>query len=205
MDFIIKNSIKEEAEKKITSRKMSLRIIRMLEKSALAIALVGGIGFIVINILTPGAFEGEIGGEFGKNYFLIFMFGSIIIGTFLVVWILLLTLRIRVSQIGINDRVNESLRIEDNCLTYTYRLKYQSLPTDRGVVAVKLDEISTVKYDADLGKLTIHGRISDQWIEDFRGIDRVNISNAEEGRFTIYDYFSPSLIEELKRYSVPIE
>lgn len=205
MDFIIKNSIKKEAEKKIISRRKSLRIIRMLEIAALAIALVGGIGFIVINILTPGAFEGEIRGELGKDYFLIFMLGSILIGMFLVVWILLLTLRKRLSQIGISDRVNESLRIEDNCLIYTYRLKYQSLPTDRGVVAVKLDEISTVKYDADLEKLVIQGRIFDQWIEDFMGVDRVDISNAEEGRFTIYDYFSPSLIEELKRYSVPIE
>lgn len=204
MNFIVVENIKKELEKQIVSQKRHLRVIRFLEKMNLLISLVGGFGYIILNILISGASMVRIRGEVKKDYFSIFLFGTLIIAGFLTSWILIRTLRIRLSQIGISDRVDESLSITDDYLIYIYRLKFESLPCDRGVVAVKLDEISSVTYDADIRKLVIYGALFDDWIENFRSIRGMDFSKTENSMVEIYDYFTPSLLKELKNHSVRI-
>ncbi len=67
-----------------------------------------------------------------------------------------------------------------------------------------LNKIKNIKYENEFKKITIQGKMHAAWIENFQTLDEIDITNKKEGQFIIYDYFSPSLIEELKKYPIKI-
>lgn len=207
MEFVIKKKDKENVEKLVASKKTSVRIIRIIEKIVLIIALVFGLGFIIYNIVHPEAYFNKLKGE--KEYSLILSIGIIRMLGCLTAWFLIVTLRKVISAVGTGDRVDETLSIqgdslEEKCLFYTYRIIHQSLPTEMGLVAIFLNEIENIRYNSELKKITIQGRMFDTWLNNVEVLDEVDISKREEGKFIIFDYFSPSLIEELKKYPIKI-
>ncbi len=209
MELVVKKKNKENIEKIVVSKKTSIRIIRLIENIALSIALIGGFGYIIYNIVHPDAYIYEFRGEYVKEYFLIFMNGTLIISVFLTTWFLIKVFRRVFSLATIGNKIREALSIqgdsmEEKCLLYTYGIRHQSLPTDMGLVAIMLNEIENIRYNSELKKLTIQGRMCDTWLNNVEDLDDVDISKREESEFIIYDYFSPSLIEELKKYPIKI-
>lgn len=49
--------------------KSYIRVIRLIDKIALLIALIGGFGYIIYNIVHPEAYIYEFRGEYVKEYF----------------------------------------------------------------------------------------------------------------------------------------
>lgn len=114
-----------------------------------------------------------------KNYDLIFITGLPIGSGLFTMWILVVTLRKKLSLASIGSRTDEALIIEG-------------------------DSIENVKYDNETKEIRITGKMFAKWITDVVNIEEVDISNRENNEFVIYDYFSPSLIEELKKYPIKI-
>ena len=209
MEFVIQEHEKKNIQKLVSNKKTSVRIIKIIEIVILMMLLVGGFGFIIFNILDPDAYIANFRGELIKDYSLILLIGRIRIMGLLTTWILVYTLRRAVCRAAIGNKTDECISIqgdsiEEKCLLYSYRIKYQSLPTDRGLVAIMLNEIKNIKYDNAFKKITIQGKMYATWIEKFQTLDEIDITNKKEGQFIIYDYFSPSLIEKLKKYPIKI-
>lgn len=203
MQFTVSEQAKKEIVRKLAGSRKSVRITKAVEKVMLA-GVLGGVVFILWNCFMPGAFEGRVRGTVQKNYFLIFMFGSIIIGCFFTLWLFAYAVKLKLSNMGISDRVSESLSVEDGVLIYAYRPKYQSMPDDRGIVALSLNEMREIVYQEREKKLVFRGKMSEQWIPNFRGTVRMDISDKKEGELALYDYFMPSLLKELENERVNI-
>lgn len=68
-----------------------------------------------------------------------------------------------------------------------------------------IDDIKEVTYDRSLKKLTINGRMFNDYTINFRSIDKIKARKLEVGTVVIYDYFSPSLIDTLRyEYNIKI-
>lgn len=206
MEFEVQDSKKKEIHKLCEKNKTSLRIIRGVENVMLLISA-GIIVWVIYCLFMPGVWEETFGPEqvVRKAYFMIFALGTIFLGGSMTAWLLVRVLRGKVASLGLGERIDESLSIDQGCLFYTFRLKYQSMPTDRSIVAVKLDEMECVVYDKTIKKLIIRGKIFEKWCSNFTSLEKVDISKTENGEFVLYDYFSPSLKELLEQNTVKIE
>ncbi len=204
MEFVVQESIKSEIQKNAKNKSGALKIIKFFEICA-GIAIAASICFVIINVWLPDAFTGSIRGEFRKDYFLIFMLGSIMAGMSLTAWLLLRILHKRISSMDISARVDESMEIDKDCLIYTFRIKYQSMPTERNVIVIWLKKIKNAVYDETQKKLTIEGEMFEKWYSDFSEIDHLELSKGEMRQLIVYDYFLPSLKEQLEQLNVQTE
>lgn len=209
MELMVEARGKKNIERVVANKKTYIRVIKVIEIIVLIIALIAGPGFIIYHILNPDTFVGTVGYEVKKNYDLIFITGLPIGSGLFTMWILVVTLRKKLSLASIGSRTDEALiiegdSIENSCLYYSYRIKYESSYRDRGLYTIKLNEIENVKYDNETKEIRITGKMFAKWITDVVNIEEVDISNRENNEFVIYDYFSPSLIEELKKYPIKI-
>lgn len=196
MELIAEKKLKQAIEKILLKKKKSLKIVYTIERLVLLITLFGGGGYFVYNLLSPTAHVGNVAGEVKKNYFIIFMLSSILIGMLLTAWLLIRVLRKKLVSLGLTERVDECMYLDEEFFTYTYRLRFQSLPTDRGVVVARYDEISKVVYNEDIRKLTIYGKMFEKWYQNFTKVKNYDASEREDRKFEIYDYFNPSLLQE---------
>ena len=133
-----------------------------------------------------------------KNHMFIWTVGItilIVIGMFAIILKLLLK---SLAGKTINERIDEGLFIENDILTYGYRLKMQSYRSERVLVTIPLNDC---RYSIDKTKKEIKftGKIFSQFYTDYSK-NEINGKGDYINEFILYDYFSPSLINFLDEW-----
>lgn len=137
------------------------------------------------------------------------MVGSITFVSFFVVLALLYNL----GGIGINDKLNEHIWIENGILHHFWQHSFaaglNSWSTDSTAIEFQLyiDSINELKYDPKTKKIEFYVSGNQILYDDFRikSIkETVPISNAKY-KHTMYDYLNPNLIETFKSIGITIE
>ena len=198
MKFEVNTQRKATIKKSIKFDRKSVYIAYLIEKIVLFIAIVGPMLFFIINAFDPTAYIGNVRGEIRKNYDVLILITAIAMGMLLTTWILVRTLRVKLSSVHTAERVEETMEIMDSRLIYTFRIKYQFNFDERNVVVIDMESLEKLDYETETQKLIIKGKMVERCINISDVGAEVDMSNAESREIIIYDYFEPSLEEYIK-------
>ena len=107
----------------------------------------------------------------------------------------------RLASRGNEDRMDEKLSIDENTIYYSFRTKYHSAPMSRVLIVIPLQDVKNIQENESNKKIIFHGRISSDYFDDiseYKG-QIPDVGNLQE--FILYDYYSPSLIDQLKMHN----
>lgn len=195
MNFNINKQKKKNIQKNMYLSRKSVRITYIIEKAVLLISLVGPLLYFIVNALSPTAYMGNIRGAIRKNYDVLILLTTLAMGMLLAAWILIRTLRIKLSSVHATERVEETIEITDGKLIYAFRIKFQTNFNERKVIVIELNSLEKMDYEIRSKKITISGKMIETCIDV-----NVDIEKSESRQLVIYDYFEPSLYGYLKTY-----
>ena len=204
MDFKIDKEKKKDIQKIINNSKKSIRIIKSIEKTFKIGGIIAGILYAGLNIIIPTWSQVNLRGVLTKDYFSIAMWTTVIVVECLFLSVAAKVLRKNLAGVNASERIEEQLTLEENILTYVYRIKYQSSPIERIVVKIPLDEISMVSYEKDTGKFVFDGLVYGDYVTVQEGMNEVALQKDDNGKIIIYDYFKPSLRETLEKKGITL-
>ena len=202
MDLTVNEKKKKVLHKKMAKNMKAPYIIALLAKALLFIGLIGGAVYLIINYASPSLSMADVNGVFMKDDSYIIITSSFIFAPCLIFSACLNVLAKNLSGVKSAARVDESLIVSNTRLQYAFRLKHQSLSSERRVITIDLSKISAINYESDTEQLVFIGSFLSEYYDDYKNskpVDAVSISE-----FVICDYFTPSLKEVLLENSVSI-
>lgn len=201
MQFNVNENSKKIVQKEILKSKKALRIINTIEKVFLLLWLFGPLIYFIISVLDTKAYMGLVQGEYKKNYEILIMLTLIALAMLFTVWLLIRTLRKKLSSVHISERIDETLEIKDSLLIYMFRVKYQSMLDERNFIVINLNGLENIEYDEKTKHLIIRGKMEENCIKVGNQITpQINVDKMESKKIDIYDYYEPSLIDALNTY-----
>ena len=192
MELFIDLQKKSALQKAISKSKKSVRFINALAVALSFIGLIGGVLYAMVNILSPDLSMVNVNGTLEKDVSFIIIMTSLIVTPCLVTALCLKVLGLNLSGVNNASRVDESLVVSDEGITYSFRNKHQTLPTDRIVISIRYADIESVIFEDATGLLKFTGTIMSEYFKNG------SPSNSNSfNTFLICDYFAPSLKEIL--------
>lgn len=208
MEFKINEEKKNEIGKFLSQQKKSIKIINFIAKLILVSGISGTVIYAILSIFIETDWIMTFaGGYWHKSYsnlvinsvWTIFEVGAL--------WLMLQALKWNLAGANNQERVDEQLFLEEDELTYLFRVEYQSWGNDRILWRFKLKDMNNVKLDRSTNKLIITGKMDAKYLELTKEEEDVMLDSDKviEGEAIIHDYFEPSLIETLRNKGVQIE
>ena len=190
-------------QKSIAQEKKSVRIILTISKLLLFVGLVGGIIYVILNLFIPSMSIVNVNGVAQKDISWIVISTSLIVVPCVIIAICLKTLANNLAGVNNSARVDESLLISNETIRYSFRIKHQSLSSERRVITIQLSQVGKINYDSHTEALEFVGSFESEYFDDFKKKDPVDTTLIE--KFTIYDYFLPSLKDSLLSKGIAIK
>lgn len=195
MELSVNSKKKVEVQNAIARNKKSVRIIVGISKILLLIGIVGGGIYALANIFIPSLSIVNVNGVPHKDSTWIIVSTSFIVAPCLILSLCLKVLAGNLAGVDNSARVDESLLISDESIRYSFRLKYQSLSSERRVVTIPFSRITGISHDSETEALELDGNFVSEYFDDYT--NPAPVDTAQLTQFVIYDYFSPSLKETL--------
>ena len=195
MELSINSKKKIALQKTIAQNKKSVRIILTISKVLLIIGIVGGGIYALLNILIPSMSIVNVNGIPQKNVSWIIISTSFIVAPCLIFSMCLKALAGNLAGSNNSSRVDESLSISNATIRYSFRIKHQSLASERRVITIQFSHITDITYDSKTESLEFVGDFVSEYFDDYKKPNPVDTALLTE--FVIYDYFTPSLKETL--------
>ena len=202
MELAINSKKKTSLQKAIAYSKKSVRIILAIAKVLLFIGIVGGGIYALLNVLILTLSIQTVRGETQKNISWIIISTSFIVNPCLILSVCLKALAGNLAGSDNSARVDESLLISNEAIRYAFRIKYQSLASERRVLTIKFSQIKVINFDVKTEGIEFVGNFVSEYFDDYRNPQPVDTASID--RFVIYDYFSPSLKEVLRSKGVAV-
>lgn len=204
MKLIVNKEKKENIQKIINSNQKGVVVIRRLEKIALLLVAAGAI-YALLNIFVPSWGLVDLNGVMVKDYLDIILNTGILIVVGLCLFLFMRVFRNQIAGLNSNERIDEQLTFENDELIYVYRVKYQSQPTERIIVKLPLREMKRIIIEKNYKRIVFEGLMYGDNISVENGNNEVVLEDEENGIFTIYDYFEPSLEKILRENGFCLE
>lgn len=203
MELSINSKKKASLQKAIARNKKSVRIILAIAKTLMFIGIVGGGLYVLINVvLIPAMNIQTVLGDMQKDISWIIISTSFIVSPCLIFSVCLKALAGNLAGSDNSARVDESLLISNEAICYAFRLKYQSLASERRVLTIQFSQIKAINFDSKTEGIEFIGNFTSEYFDDYRNQQPVDTASID--RFIIYDYFSPSLKEALRSNGVAV-
>ena len=198
MQFSVSEKIKKDIKKNMKFNRKSVKITYIVEIIMLLFSTVGPLLYFTINALNPNAYLVTYRGENVKDYEVLILLTSLWMGMGLTAWIFIKTLRNKLENLQVSERIQETVEIIDSKLFYTFRIKYQSYADERNVIVIDMNSLKKVDFEEGSRKLTISGQMVEECINIDKECEEISFSNTELRNLVIYDYFEPSLAEYVR-------
>jgi hypothetical protein len=108
----------------------------------------------------------------------------------------------RYTYLNLKGRQDEKIDISDNVLRYTFRPLDGCDKYSRVAYNLVLKDIKSFKYYPADYKLIFRGKMSTARTNDSAAVRSLQWASPEDNELVIYDYFEPSLYEELQNKGV---
>lgn len=196
----------DRGKKKIIERKLhqskGLTLLKYGKRLFLGLTFLAPAGFLVYACLISDSFvylHDRYGTLGQKNFLLICVIAGAIAVVMLIFEFVFSILARGLTDRETHGRFAETLLVDGTHLQYSYRNYMDARPNDMVAVEIALDGSVTALYDPLTQGLDFSGVICSTYYDDYgRGI-RHGIGDCALDHFAIYDYFSPSLYEYLKK------
>ncbi len=196
MELSINAKKKASLQKAIAYSKKSVRIILTIAKVLMLIGIVGGGIYVLLNVvLIPAMNIQTVMGDLQNDISWIIISTSFIVAPCLILSVCLKALAGNLAGSDNSARVDESLLISNEAICYAFRLKYQSLASERRVLTIKFSQIEAINFNSETEGVEFVGNFVSEYFDGYRNPQPVDTASID--RFVIYDYFSPSLKETL--------
>lgn len=205
MIFKVDEVLKKEINEVVVVKRTSVKVMRVIEVINLIIgAVVLPIGALLA-YLIPGVFM-ETGpyDVIRKSMDTIFITFVLPMCAPLLISLFVYVLRKVFTASLIGNRTNEVLEIQDDMLIYSYRIKHNQSPMGQGIITMNIDNIDFVTYTEKSKQIVIDGLMSSQSVDFTSTNEEVSLVEPEPYAFGLFDYFQPSLVEELASRGVHI-
>ena len=128
----------------------------------------------------------------------------IIFGNFIFLFLSMITYTWAWKYTGRNnsDRKNESLNLNNGVIEYEYQNCFDSNEYAKEVVQLPLYEMTRISYKRGTQEITFRGRYSNVHFLDYESGITESDESLQRGKFVIFDYFKPSLINILIREGI---
>lgn len=203
MELSVNSKKKEALQKDIAQNKKSVRVIMMISKILLFVGIIGGGCYAILNWLMPNLSMVSVNGVSQKDTSWIFISTLFIVAPCLVISVCLKALANNIASINNSERVDETLKVSDNKIRYSFRIKYQSTSSERRVITINFSDINSIQFNEDTRGIDFVGNILSEYFDDYEN----NKPNDTEKlqKFMIYDYFKPSLMDTLQSNGIKVE
>ena len=192
VDFDKKNLVQKNFFKVDRVSKNMTIISRVL----MVVGIVASLVYAIVNIVSPTLSLVRINGEMEKDFLNIFIFTGIIFIPLVLLGFFIHIFKVNYGSRFIDNRIDESLYIEDDVLKYVFRIKYHSSVEQREVISIDLNKISHIEYNEKSKGVKFFGSLDDCYYMNYERKEQGRKSNIDE--FVIFDYFDPKLLETLK-------
>ena len=155
IDVRRKNELQRNAQKD----KKSVRVILTIARILLIVGLVGGGLYLILNFISPTISTVNVNGVIKKDISWIIISSSFIIAPCLILSVCLNVLAKNIAGVDNTARIDESLVLFDDFLRYSFRIKNHSLPSERIVIQVKYNEITSITKNDKRKLLIFRGHI----------------------------------------------
>ena len=184
MELLINKDKKQDASKQITLDNRYTKTLRLMSHIILAMGVFVAIFYFIFNLIVPALNKGVIHTILNTLIMLIpFIFATSLIEAYIH----------KVKNRFDMTRTNEILQFSVREIRYSYRNKH-TLPCERQIIIINPKDIDKVSYNNDTKKISITGKIKSEYYENY--VDVPNETAIVE-TFEVYDYFEPSLKEQL--------
>jgi len=199
-EFRVDKGLKKDVEQKLYQNRGSAQLKRGKNLFLYLIILAPAVFLIYAYLISDGfVYLHDRYGTLGqKNSVLICTAAAAIAVVMLIFELVFSILAKGLANRETHGRFSESLLMDGSFLRYSYRNYMDAKRNDMVVVEIHLDGSVKVLYRPLTHELSFSGSICSIYYDDYgRGVTRGN-QNCMIDRFSIYDYFSPSLYEYLK-------
>ncbi len=189
--FIVDEKLKKNCR---DLNRKSLKTTKTIIFIAVLILLVGIVSGTIVFINAFNNPENEyinVDGVLTKDYSWIIISTALCLIPCCMIAFFLRVLANNIAGTEITARVNETLTIYNNTLTYVYRLRFHTFVEQRMEVIINLDKMRTIEYNEKNQKITFKGDIVFNKYEDIRTNQISDSQNGDE--FVLFDYFNPNL------------
>jgi magnesium-transporting ATPase (P-type) len=198
MNIVVDNDLKKKVQVENRKHRRGIHSLWIFEKVSLAVVIVFIVMFPIYCIAT-GSFVSTNMRNGEKSYFLVALLTSIIAGMSLTFVLLVAVARMRIENILIGGRVDETIEILEDKLFYTFRIKYQTPLNQRNLVILDLNKIINISYDEILSEISVEGMMAEKIVDASHNVCEIRESEMTVRRLKIWDYFTPSVYEFLKK------
>lgn len=161
----------------------------------IALWAIANIAWLIYTLSDDGWMTGYTGEPEYKDWYMAWGAFACIntIGLFL--FVVFRIIRWRLTGKHLSERVNETLSIKSGIVEYGYQNFADSSPDDRVVLLIKDWEAM-----AEDDKITLHGLINQKYYDNYLNGETRASDEYLEGDWVLYDYFVPSLKENIESY-----
>lgn len=199
--FLVNNDMKKRALRLMIESDSKFSWLNSLKKLLLIITLVLPVLFLVYAYKVSNGFvwlHGLYAAQGSKNHLFIWTVCITMIVIFGLITFILKILFRGLAGRDIDEKIDESLMLDNGALVYGYRLKMQSYRSERVVATIPLNEC-TYSIDEKGKKITFFGNIFSQFYTDYNK-NEINGKGNYIDKITLYDYFEPSLVTFLNEW-----
>ena len=200
MIFNVDDLLKKDIQKKVEKNNKVIQVVWIVEKIVLALTMLFTVCFPIYCVVT-NSFVATVSKTGEKSYEIIVLLTAIVCGMGLTAWLLIFVFRKRLISAYAGGRIDEMIEINGNMLFYTFRIKYQTSEGKKNLVILNLDKIDKLSYDEKLRKIEITGEMFEKTISISKKMQNVEAKDMSMCELQIYDYFIPSLYEQIKKYN----
>lgn len=197
--FQVKEQLKSEIIALVIEHNSRLRSLSRCRTAILPTAVVLSLAYGLLYWLVPDMGIVMVAGTAKKQIAPIICFILCALLLAILFRYILGLLLISLSSRDLTERTDEILSVGDNEILYTFRTRYVTDPDSRVVVVIPFRDITSVNYDRNIRKIQFAGRISSDVVEKFDPSRQYRPNSGNLKDLDIYDYFSPSLYEHLRK------
>lgn len=197
--YRVNEKLKSEVIGRVIENSSGLRKLAKCVKIAIPIAIVLALAYACLFLFVPGLGEVIVAGEAKKEIVpiisrtvLILVFG------FLIHYCCGLMLNNRTSK-DLTERTDEEITIANSEIRYVFRTRYVTAPDNRVIVVIPFRDLTEVNYTENTRKIEFVGRISSDVIEKYNPAREYNPNKGNLNKLIIYDYFTPNLLNALRK------
>lgn len=197
--FRVNDKLKSEVIEQVIRNSTGLRKLAKCVKIAVPIAFALALVYACLYLFVPGLGEVIVAGEAKKEIVpiisrtvLILVFGL------LIRYCCGLMLNNRTSK-DLTERMDEEITIANSEIRYIFRTRYVTAPNNRVIVVIPFRDLTAINYTENTRKIEFVGRISSDVIEKYNPSREYTPNKGNLKELVIYDYFTPSLLAELRK------
>ena len=210
MKLLIDNNAKDSVAEKVRNSKKPVRILKKINKFTKPIFYILAVLHIVL-LCAPKEWlctMGLLHPADMKINLIIRAVGLLLYGDFIHLIINLIVMKF--AEQDLLEREKEELTIDQNGILYTFEIpdytkntrNQRNHFTNKVVNSIPFRSIAFINYEPKFKKIQFVGQFSSNFWFNPKEDDTSVPSNGNVENITVYDYFTPSLLEQLEQYGI---